>query len=337
MAGQDDRASREGRELLRATLPFARDSRARSWWDLGSTLLLLAGALLVAGASAPWPLRALGSALAGLLMVRTFVLYHDFMHGAVLQGSRLASVLFHALGILLLAPPRSWRTSHNYHHAHVGKVVGSSTGSFPILTVDMWRRATPARRWLYRFSRSPVAIALAYLTVFVFSICVVSLVKSPRRNWDALLALVVHAALLATLWTLGGATAALFVLLLPMSLASAAGAYLFYAQHNFDQARVLPDDEWSYYAAALESSSYLRMGALARYFTADIGYHHVHHLNPQVPSYRLAAAMAAIPRLQRPRVTSLHPRDILACLRLKLWDPAAGRMVGFGELAGAPA
>ena len=337
MAGQDDRASREGRELLLATLPFARESRARSWWDLGSTLLLLAGALLVAGASAWWPLRALGSLLAGLLMVRTFVLYHDFMHGAILHGSRLASVLLHTVGILLLTPPRTWRTSHNFHHAHVGKVVGSSTGSFPILTVDMWRQATPARRWLYRFSRSPLAIALAYLTVFVFSICTVSFVRSPRRNWDALLALVVHAGLLGLLWSVGGVTLALFTLLLPMAVASVAGAYLFYAQHNFEGVHVLPDGEWSYYAAALESSSYLRLGRLGRYFTANIGYHHVHHLNPHVPSYRLPEAMLAIPELQHPRVTTLRPRDVLECLRLKLWDPISGRMLGFRELASLPA
>jgi omega-6 fatty acid desaturase (delta-12 desaturase) len=120
-------------------------------------------------------------------------------------------------------------------------------------------------------------------------------------------------------------------------VASAAGAYLFYAQHNFVGMRILPAGEWSYYGAALASSSYLRTGALARWLTANIGYHHVHHLNPHVPSYRLPAAMAAIPELQHPATTTLRPRDILECLRLKLWDPEAGRMVGFGELERLPA
>jgi len=310
-------------------MPFARDSAARSWCSLVSTLVLLAGSLLAAAVVPWWPPRALAALLGGLLMVRTFVLYHDFMHGAILRGSRLARVVFHALGILLLTPPRSWRASHNYHHAHVGKLVGSSTGSFPLLTVDMWRRASRPRRWLYRFSRSPLAIALAYLTVFVFSICIVSFVKSPRRNWDALLALAVHLALIAALWLLAGPATALFVLVLPMGVASALGAYLFYAQHNFTGMKVLPDEQWSYYAAALASSSYLRMGAVLRYFTANIGYHHVHHLNPLVPSHQLPAAMAAIPELQHPTVTSLRPRDVRACLRLKLWDPRTGQMTRF--------
>jgi omega-6 fatty acid desaturase (delta-12 desaturase) len=337
MADQDERSARKGRQLLLATVPFAKDSPMRSWWDLGSTLLLLAGALLAAGVAPWWPGRALASVLAGLLMVRVFVLYHDYMHEAVLRGSRLAQVVFHALGVLLLTPPRSWRSSHNFHHAHVGTVEGSSTGSFPILTVDMWRQASRAQRLRYRISRSPLTIALAYLTVFVFSICVVSFLKSPRRNWDALLALAVHAALLSALWAVGGVAMALFVLVLPMTVASALGAYLFYAQHNFVGMRVLPGAEWSYYGAALASSSYLRTGRFVRWITGNIGYHHVHHLNPHIPSYNLPAAMAAIPELQRPVITTLRLRDIRSCLRLKLWDTQARRMLGFAELERLPA
>ena len=71
------------------------------------------------------------------------------------------------------------------------------------------------------------------------------------------------------------------------------------------------------------------MGPILRYFTGNIGYHHVHHLNPQIPFYRLPEAMAAVEELQNPPKTSLKPSDVLACFRLKLWDPMSKKMVGY--------
>jgi omega-6 fatty acid desaturase (delta-12 desaturase) len=90
-----------------------------------------------------------------------------------------------------------------------------------------------------------------------------------------------------------------------------------------------PREKWTYERAALESSSFMEMGPVMNWFTGNIGYHHVHHLNPGIPFYRLPEAMAAIPALQRPGKTSLRPADIAACFKLKLWDPEAGKMVGY--------
>jgi omega-6 fatty acid desaturase (delta-12 desaturase) len=92
---------------------------------------------------------------------------------------------------------------------------------------------------------------------------------------------------------------------------------------------VQPREQWSYTRAALESSSYMEMGAVMNFFTGNIGYHHVHHLNPAIPFYRLPEAMAALPALQSPGRTSLRLHDVVTCLRLKLWDPSSGHMVGY--------
>jgi omega-6 fatty acid desaturase (delta-12 desaturase) len=107
------------------------------------------------------------------------------------------------------------------------------------------------------------------------------------------------------------------------------GAYLFYAQHNFPAVELRDEAEWSYVHAALHSSSFIRMGRLMRWFTGNIGYHHVHHLNARIPFYRLPEAMAGIAELQSPRDTSLALRDVAACLRLKLWDRDQNRLVPF--------
>jgi omega-6 fatty acid desaturase (delta-12 desaturase) len=121
--------------------------------------------------------------------------------------------------------------------------------------------------------------------------------------------------------------------IVPSAIASAFGAYLFYAQHNFPEVKIRDREEWNYVFAALHSSSYMKMSPLMHWFSANIGYHHVHHLNARIPFYRLPEAMAEIEELQSPPTISLHPLDIYRCLRLKLWDVKRGRLVTFREAA----
>ena len=113
-------------------------------------------------------------------------------------------------------------------------------------------------------------------------------------------------------------------------------AFLFYAQHTYEGLRILSAEEWSYFDAALVSSSYLKMGRIMNWFTGNIGYHHIHHLNPHIPFYRLPEAMAALPELQNPAITTLRPRDILACFRADLWETSTQRMVSYRHAAGSP-
>jgi omega-6 fatty acid desaturase (delta-12 desaturase) len=325
-------AVRSDRDLHDATLQFARGSALRSWWHVGSTFVLLV-AVLAAAALAPWwPLRAALSLVGALVMVRAFILYHDFMHGALLPGSRLARAIFYGYAALHLTPPRSWRASHNFHHANVGRIRGSDTGSFELMTTEMWRRASPSERLRYRVSRHPATILCAYVTVFFFSVSLLPLVRTPRKNWDSAVSIGAHFAVLVALWGLCGFAAAFHALLLPMAVAAAIGGYLFYAQHSYPGMRILPEDEWTHYRAALASSSHLRVGPVMRWFTGNIGIHHVHHLNPLIPFYALPAAMAAIPELQTAPTTSLRPRDVVACFRASLWDAESGRMVRYRDV-----
>lgn len=272
--------------------------------------------------------------LGALLLVRAFILYHDFMHGAILPGSKLARAIFYAYAAVNLTPPRSWRDSHNFHHANVGRITESNAGAFPLMTAEMWRTASRGRRMSYRVVRHPVTILFAYLTIFLFSVTMSPLLRRPSRYWDSALALLAHGTAIAALWLLGGFDAAFFALLLPMTMAAALGGYLFYAQHSFPGMRVLPEEEWTVYRASLVSSSYLKLGSVLRWFTGNIGFHHVHHLNSLIPFYRLPDAMAAIPELQHPSVTSLQPRAIAACFRANLWDEARGRMIDYREAGG---
>jgi omega-6 fatty acid desaturase (delta-12 desaturase) len=305
-----------------------------------STTALLLACLWAAWQPLFWPLRLALSVVAGLLCVREFILYHDVMHGALLRGSRAARVVLYPFGVFVMTPPKVWRETHNYHHNHTAKLVGSNIGSFATMTTQQWREATPAQRRHYRLVRHPLTVLFAYFTVFMLEMCLASFLRSPRKRWDSLVALLANwLATALILWRWGPAVF-FFGYFLPLAVATATGAYLFYAQHNFDGLHIQPREDWAYDRAALESSSYMEMSPLLAWFTGNIGYHHVHHLNPTIPFYRLPEAMAGIPELQNPGVTRLRPADIAANFRLKLWDPGQQRMVRYPResvTAGPPA
>lgn len=231
---------RTGKDLLDATRPFAEEFRLRSWWNVVSTFLALGTALTMAAILPWWPLRIIASILGGLLFVRAFILFHDFLHGALLRRSRVAQALFYAYGLVALTPPENWRRSHNFHHANVGKpivsdndsfsLLTSDIGVFPLMTTDMWRRASTWQRLRYRVHRHPLTMLAAYVTVFLWSLCLAPLLQNPRKNWPSILALIVHGGVIAGVSWIAGFSAALFGFLLPFAIAAAAGAYLFFAQ-----------------------------------------------------------------------------------------------------------
>lgn len=329
----------EVRTLIAATRPFINEDLARSWYYVISTFVILAGALTFA-VLAPWPWRLAGTLIASLVMVRSFVLYHDHMHGALLRRSKIARGLFSLYGLLVLTPPRAWRAKHNYHHARVGKIEGSEIGNFWLMTTRMWNEASRGTRIYYRFARSPWVILFAYPLVFALSLTILPLVKNPRRHWDAAISLALHGGLITGVWLWQGAATTLLAFVTPMAVSTMIGVYFFYAQHSYVGMDILPEEEWSVAKAAVASCSYLKLGPIMKWMTGDIGYHHVHHLNAAIPFYRLADAKRSIPELEDPIITTLWPRDIIRCLRLKLWDEDKRQMVGFrhspGEYAGRP-
>ena len=336
---------RTGKDLFDATRPFAVESLWRSWWSVGSTLAILIAVLAVAATVTWWPLKVAASILGGLVFVRAFILYHDFMHHSLLRRSRLARPLFHGLGLLMLSPPSYWRYSHNFHHGNVGKpldgqdetelLLTSDVGSFPLMTTEAWRTTSFWQRVEYRTMRHPLTLLGAYVTVFLISLTLLPLIKDPRKYWDGALSIVAHTILLAALWMLAGFSVLFFAFLLPFAIAAAVGAYLFYAQHNYEELQILHADEWTYYRGATESSSHMKFGAVMDWFTGCIGYHHIHHVNPLIPFYRLREAMLAIPELQEAGSTSLHLREIRSCLQLNLWDPKQHRLVSYREAPSA--
>jgi omega-6 fatty acid desaturase (delta-12 desaturase) len=168
--------------------------------------------------------------------------------------------------------------------------------------------------------------------MFVYGMCINPFVSKPKQHSDCLAALLVHIAIAFAITWFFGWTALLLFQTIPHFVAYAIGSYLFYAQHNFPGVVFNDNAGWTYEKAALESSSFLKTNPLMAWFTANIGYHHIHHLNARIPFYRLPEALRDIPELKRAKTTSLSPGDIFRCLRLKVWDVDAQRMISLREL-----
>lgn len=317
-----------GKELILATKPFAKEVRSKSWLYTLSTLVFLIIALAGTVFLPNLFLRIGSSILAGLLIVRMFVIYHDHQHHTILQKSPAANALMTVFGIYILAPTSIWKRSHDHHHNHNSKLFSASIGSYPVATISRYHKMTFWEKFGYLAIRHPLNIVMGYFTIFIGGMCCASFISSPRRHADALIALTLHIALSACVVIFLGWQTWILLFLLPFGLACAVGSYLFYAQHNFPDVTFASNKDWAYDKAALESSSYMEMNPVMAWFTGNIGYHHIHHLNSKIPFYRLPEVMAHFPELQRCKKTSLHVKDIYACFSLKVWNPEKGKMTG---------
>ncbi len=233
----------------------------------------------------------------------------------------------------MLAPVSVWKRSHDYHHAHNSKLYSSSIGSFPIATKKRFLEASKADRTNYLFIRHPLTILAGYIFSFAFGMCIRTLFINPKKHWDTVFALLYHYGIFTGVLLLFGWQSALLGFLLPSLIAGGMGSYLFYAQHNFPDAVFQDVQDWNYADAALKSSSFMKLSPIMNWFTGNIGYHHIHHMNAKIPFYKLPQVYKEMPEFQQDaRITTLWPKDIIKCLRLKVWDPEQGKMIGKKEL-----
>jgi len=324
---------RSEKEILVASKAFVGENKTRSWCEFLITIVLIGG-LLTSCFFTQIPLiaRLFASIICGLLYIRLFVIYHDFTHRAILLDSWLADVMMRLVGIYVLAPKQIWTRSHEHHHNNNSKLTIAGIGSYPTVSKDRYLGLTPAQRRLYLINRHPLTIIFGYFTLFIYWLNLKSFIESPRRHIDSLVTLVLHASAAVATWYFFGFEVYILAGLVPIFIMSAMGAYLFYCQHNFPGAQFRENHDWTYTNAALSSTSYMVMSPVMHWFTANIGYHHVHHINSRIPFYRLKEAMKSMPELNGVRTTSWYPAEMWRCFKLKVWDEEIGRMITLREL-----
>jgi len=319
---------RQGKELILATKPFAHENLFKSWLYSLSTLFFMTASFAAGFFVSAWYFQLPVALLSGLLMSRMFVIYHDNQHGAILHHSKMGNLMFAIYGLFALAPVSIWKRSHDHHHVHNSKLSNTGIGAYPTISVDMFNRLSKKERWIYLAARHPITVFSGYLTIFIYNLNIHSLMYSFRRHFDCGVALVLHVAASVCIYHFLGPQTYFLGWLLPFLTAHGMGAYLFYIQHNFPGAVYNEGKDWTYHGAALGTTSFVIMPKILHWFTGNIAYHHIHHLNVRIPFYRLPEVMNAIPELQNPKTIRWSIKDMVEAFRLKVWDSESGRMIG---------
>lgn len=318
------------RQLSRHCLRFRDADDKMAWFQLSTTLtLFVVAAAIMFWAAASGTLYGLLLAVpAGGLLVRLFGIQHDCGHNSFFSSRRANRYVGRMLSLLTLTPFGYWSRTHAVHHTTAGDLGRRGIGDVDMLTVGEYEALTPWARWRYRFYRNPVFLHVIGppLYFLLFQRSPFGQALPAGEAWRSIMAL--NLALIAVYGSLvlvfGAATVALAVL--PTAcIASWVGGWLFFVQHQFEHTHWDEADTWSLQAAALNGSLYYVMPKVLQWFTANIGLHHIHHLNSRIPNYRLQACLDGEPRLGQ--ISRLTIRESMQCIGLALWDPAAKRLV----------
>jgi acyl-lipid omega-6 desaturase (Delta-12 desaturase) len=279
-----------------------------------------------------WLTLLLAVPAAGFL-VRLFIIQHDCGHGSLFR-SRLANDLVgRVIGVLTLTPYDYWRRTHAIHHATSGNLDRRGIGDIEILTVREFQALPRWRQFVYRCYRHPLVLfglGPAYLFILKHRLPL-DLPLRHRGPWLSILA--TNAAivgLVASMTLIVGIGEFAKVQLPLILLSSTAGVWLFYVQHQYEDAYWKRERNWSFYQAALLGSSYYRLPKFLQWITANISVHHVHHLNSKVPNYRLQECLERVPELNRARRITFI--ESLKCASLSLWDEDSQIMIRFRDL-----
>jgi len=301
-------------------------------WQLTNTLVpyfgLWAVMILLIKRGTPYVFTLGLAIVASAFLVRVFILFHDCVHGSFFPGRAANTFFGHALGLLTFTPFDDWRFSHLRHHTTYADLDARGFGDIWTLTRSEYEVLPGGMRLAYRLYRNPV-ILVGLGAIFTFLLRFRLPTRTTRRKerisvifTNVLIAGMVLIAVRSIGWK-----TYLLIQLPVLWMAGAAGIWLFYVQHQFEGVYWSRRKEWNALRAAMEGCSYYQLPTVLRWFSGNIGYHHVHHLNGRIPNYRLRDCFAAIPALQARQPLSI--RKSLSAVRIKLWDEEQQQLVGF--------
>ncbi|MFO1488580.1 MAG: fatty acid desaturase [Verrucomicrobiota bacterium] len=312
---------------------YQNSSAPRAIWQLVNTLIPYAGLwyLMYVCQKISWWLVIPLAVIAGGLLVRTFIIFHDCGHGSYFKSRKANDIWGFLTGIITFTPYYHWRWEHNIHHSSSGDLDRRGVGDVWTLTVQEYLDSSRWRKFSYRLSRNPVILFVIAPLILFLVLHRVPKLRAPFRE-----RLSVYLTNLGLLLIAGGLTwvfgfkAYLIIQLTILIVAGSAGVWLFYVQHQFEGVYWERSENWDYAEAALKGSSFYKLPKVLQWFSGNIGFHHIHHLSPRIPNYHLERCHKAEPLFQ-----TVKPITLLASLKsftFRLWDEQRRMLVGYGAL-----
>lgn len=312
---------------------YQEPSLPRSIWQMINTLVpyfLLWVAMYWSLGVSYWLTLAL-AALAGLFLVRVFIIFHDCGHGSFFKSKTANNAVGFISGMLTFTPYFHWRWEHSLHHSSCGDLERRGVGDIWTMTVEEYLNASRFKRFTYRLVRNPLILfVIAPLFLFLVYQRIPSLKASAReRNsvWWMNLALAGTAFGMSLLI---GFKAYLLIQLPAMMVAGTAGVWMFYIQHQFEDAYWEHHSNWDFADAALRGSSFYKLPKVLQWFSGNIGYHHVHHLSSRIPNYNLERCHNSHALFREVKPITL--RQSLKSISLRLWDEHRRKLITWSEL-----
>jgi acyl-lipid omega-6 desaturase (Delta-12 desaturase) len=320
----------------RLLMPYTRPDNRRSLLELALTLIpfLLLWGFAAWATTYSYALTLLIAIPAAAFLTRLFIFQHDCGHRACFTSRAANDFLGRLLGVITLTPYQMWRRSHSIHHNISGDLGRRRDSDIRLLTVAEYNGLKPLARLFYRLYRHPFTLFVfgPFWVFFIRYRLPIDAKNATRRDWLSTLG--TNLTLVVVILGLGriiGVRTVLMVHAPIVFITAGFGVWLFYVQHQFEQTVWEQSENWNLQQAALYGSSHYRLPAILRWFSGNIGVHHVHHLSSRIPFYRLPEVLRDYPQLDE--TSRIGLRQSLSCARLTLWDEQQKRLVGFTDIA----
>jgi len=305
----------------------------RSVWQIANSVIpyIAVWYLMYRSLSVSYWLTLLLAFPAAGFMTRIFIILHDCGHGSFFKSSKASHLVGTVCGVLTHTPYFQWTREHAIHHASSGDLSRRGVGDVNTLTVKEYLALSRWGRLKYRLYRNPlVMLGVGPQYIFLISHRFAGKSSGRRERNNLYVTNLGILALYGSLWWVMGLKSLLMIFAPIMIIAGAAGVWLFYVQHQYEDTYWRGRGEWDYATSALLGSSYYKLPRVLQWFSGNIGFHHIHHLSPKIPNYKLQQCHEENPLFQESTVFGLW--GSLKSASMRLWDEERQRMVGFGHL-----
>ncbi|WOO39832.1 fatty acid desaturase [Rubellicoccus peritrichatus] len=314
-------------------LKYQKPTLRQSIWQITNTLVpyIALWTAMYFTVSLSWPLTLALAVIAGAVLVRIFIIFHDCGHGSYFKSKRANDIVGYLSGVLTFTPYRHWRWQHAVHHGTSGNLDQRGDGDIWTMTVNEYLDASPGERLKYRISRNPFVLFVLG-PIFIFLIYqrfpASNANKRERQSVHWMNAgLVVYCTAMSLIF---GFWNFVWIQLTVMFIAGSAGIWIFYVQHQFEGTYWRKQEDWDYLTSAMEGSAYYKLPRILQWLSGNIGFHHIHHLSSRIPNYNLEKCHFSEPFFQQVPELLLIPS--LKSLNLRLWDEESHQLVGFKHL-----